>query len=225
MLTQPHPVIRILALIFMGAGLFQFSLTALILVFAALLSLTAVRGRQALQGLRKALKRIRWLLLSIVIIYLWVAPEPDSGGGILPAATDIVLAVKRAGILAVLVTAVELLRQTTPAEYTASAIAGLISPLKSVGIDTTRFATRMALTLEAVPATSDLVIKAAGKTTIKKRSLTGWAEAAARLIQDIEARGNRSSSVAQLPELGAPNALDWLILVVVALATFGLTRI
>jgi len=225
MLTKPHPAIRVLALIFLGAGLFQFSLTALIVVFAVLLGLTFARGRQALQGLRKALKRIRWLLLSIVIIYLWVAPQNAASGGILPAIPDIVLAVKRAGILAVLVAAVELLRQTTPAVYTASAIASLISPLKSLGVDTNRFATRMALTLEAVPATSDVVVKAAGKTTIKKRSLTGWAEAAASLIQEIEARGNPSSSSTQLPALGAPSALDWLVLVVVALATVVLTRI
>ena len=225
MLIQPHPVIRIQALVFLGAGLFQFSLTALIAIFAILLGLTAARGQQALQGLHKALRRIRWLLLSIVIIYLWVAPQPDSTGGLIPATRDIALALKRAGILAVLVTAVELLRQTTPAEYTASAIAMLISPLRSLGIDTTRFATRMALTLEAVPATSDVVIRAASKTTIKKRSLTGWAEAAARLIQDIETRGDGSTSAVHLPELGIPKALDWLILFAVALAVFGLTRL
>jgi energy-coupling factor transport system permease protein len=225
MLKRPHPVVRILALVILGAGLFQFSLTALIIVFATLLGLTAARGQQALRGLHKALRRIRWLLLSIVIIYLWVAPQPDSAGGLIPATGDIVLALKRAGILAVLVTAVELLRQTTPAGYTAAAVALLISPLRIVGIDTTRFATRMALTLEAVPATSEVVIKAAGETTIKKLSLTGWAEAAARLIQDIETRGDDSTSTVRLPALATPTALDWLILLAVALATFSLTRI
>jgi energy-coupling factor transport system permease protein len=170
---KPHPVIRILALVFLGAGLFQLGLKALSLVFALLLLMSAIRGREALLGLRKALKRIRWLLLSIVIIYLWVAPQTGTDSGFLPANADIVLALKRAGILAVLVAAVELLRQTTPAEYTASAIAMLISPLRMLGVDTTRFAKRMALTLEAVPATSELVVRAAGETTIKKGSLAG----------------------------------------------------
>ena len=222
---KPHPAIRILALVCLGAGLFQFSLTALLVVFVVLVGLTATRGGQALQGLRKALRRIRWLLLSIVIIYLWVAPQPGSSGGLIPATGDIVLALKKAGILAVLVAAVELLRQTTPARYTASAIAMLISPLRGLGIDTTRFATRMALTLEAVPATSELVIKAAGKTTIKKRNLTGWAEAAARLIRDIETSDDQGSPDVQLPALGIPKVSDWLILFAVAMAIFGLTRI
>lgn len=222
---KPHPVIRILALVFLGAGLFQLGLKALSLVFALLLLMSAIRGREALLGLRKALKRIRWLLLSIVIIYLWVAPQTGTDSGFLPANADIVLALKRAGILAVLVAAVELLRQTTPAEYTASAIAMLISPLRMLGVDTTRFAKRMALTLEAVPATSELVVRAAGETTIKKGSLAGWAEAAARLIGGIETRKDGQVTDIQLPELGAPLMLDWLLLAMIALSTFGLTRL
>jgi hypothetical protein len=214
---KPHPVIRILALVFLGAGLFQLGLKALSLVFALLLLMSAIRGREALLGLRKALKRIRWLLLSIVIM--------GTDSGFLPANADIVLALKRAGILAVLVAAVELLRQTTPAEYTASAIAMLISPLRMLGVDTTRFAKRMALTLEAVPATSELVVRAAGETTIKKGSLAGWAEAAARLIGDIETRKDGQVTDIQLPKLGAPLMLDWLLLAMIALSTLGLTRL
>lgn len=213
---------RVLALLFLGAGLFQFSLTALGLVWLFLIAATAYRGHEALSGLRRALRRIRWLLLSIALIYLWIAPEADTGGGWLPSMTDTLLALRRVGILVVLVTAVELLRQTTRAEYTAAAIAALISPLRWLGIETQRFARRMALTLEAVPVASEVVGRAAGDTTIKKRSLAGWGAAAARLIRDIETRGLAGTGGIQLPVLGYPRASDWLVLTLVVAASVAL---
>lgn len=219
-----HPAIRLLALITLGVFLFRYELPALALVFGLLVAATALGGREALEGLRRALKRIRWLLLSIVIIYLWVAPEPSSGGGAaLPSLGDLVLALRRAGVLVVLVAAVELLRQTTPVPRTAAAIAQVLTPLGWLGVDTRRFATRVALTLEAVPATAEVVGKAAGGVTIKKRQLAGWAEAAAALIHTIEDDAPRGSSSATLPTLGRPGVFDCLILIAVVAALFGLT--
>lgn len=223
---RPHPAIRVLAIAVLGASLFQFSLPALIAVLVALILLTAARGKAALDSLRRAVRRIRWLLLSIVVIYLWVAPEPAPGAGAwLPAAADFALALRRAGVLVVLVAAVELLRQTTHATETAAAIAMLISPLERLGVDTHRFARRMALTLEAVPATSELVSRAAGGATIKRRHLAGWADAAAGLIREIETETASVGDSAHLPALGAIGLEDWLTLALVVLAAAGLSVI
>jgi len=220
----PHPAVRLLSLVTLGACLFRYELGALTLVFGLLVGATAFGGRSALEGLRRALKRIRWLLLSIVIIYLWVAPEPSAGDSMaLPSLADLELALRRAGVLVILVAAVELLRQTTPAPRTAAALAQILTPLSWFGVDTQRFSRRVALTLEAVPATAEVVGRAVGGVTIRKRQLAGWAEAAAGLIGDIETEAPRGEGVAALPELGAPRAVDWLLLAAVAAVLYALT--
>jgi energy-coupling factor transporter transmembrane protein EcfT len=223
---DPHPAVRLLALVTLGACLFQYGLGALTLVFGLLVGATALGGKPALEGLRRALKRIRWLLLSIVVIYLLVAPEPSVGDSMaLPSLADLELALRRAGVLVVLVAAVELLRQTTPVPRTAAALAQILLPLSWLGVDTQRFSRRVALTLEAVPATAEVVGRAVGGVTIKKRQLAGWAEAAAGLISDIESEAPRGAGVASLPELGVPRASDWLLLAVVVAALYALTSL
>ena len=224
-LPDPHPAVRLLALIVLGVCLFRFSLPALAAAFGLRPAATPLSGgRDALRALRTALRRIRWLLLSSVIIYLWDAPEPTGGGWARPSAADIALALRRAGVLIVLVAAVELLRQTTPVPRTAAAIVQVLSPLAWAGVDTARFASRVALTLEAVPATAETVTRAAGGVTIKQRQLRGWAEAAAALIRDIEERAPREADPAALPALGAPAVVDWLLLAAVAAILVALSQ-
>lgn len=221
-----HPAMRLLALVVLGACLFRYQLPALAAVLAVLVAAIARGGRPALAGLGRALRRIRWLLLSIVVIYLWVAPEHSAAGGrALPSWTELDLALRRAGVLVVLVAAVELLRQSTPPARTAAAIAQVLTPLAWAGVDVQRFATRLALTLDAVPATADVVARAAGTVTIKQGHLRGWAEAAAALIRDIEETGAAGHAQAALPAIGRPRLRDWLLLMAVAVALTGLTQL
>ena len=74
-----HPALRLVLLIALGASLFAYSLTAQAAVLLLLLLFTARGGRAALAGTYKALRRIRWLLISIAVIYLLVAPAPTPG--------------------------------------------------------------------------------------------------------------------------------------------------
>jgi hypothetical protein len=220
----PHPAVRLLALIALGVFLFRYQVVALAVVFLLLAALIARGGSEALAGLGRALRRIRWLLVSIVVIYLWVAPEPSgTGSWAIPGWADIDLALRRAGVLVVLVAAVELLRQTTPAPRTAAAIAQILRPLTLVGLNVRRFAARVALTLEAVPATAEIVGRAAGETTIKKGQLRGWAETAAALILEIEQEAPSGPGDASLPELGPPALSDWCLLAGVVALLYALT--
>jgi hypothetical protein len=86
-LTGFHPAFRILLLLVLAGMLFRYSLPAMALLLAALLAGAAMAGGDTLRGILRSLRRIRWLLLSIVVIYLWVAPEPPTtaGPGICPA--------------------------------------------------------------------------------------------------------------------------------------------
>lgn len=218
-----HPAFRILLLVALAAMLFRYSLAALVVVEALLLAAAAAGGLDHLQGIRRSLRRIRWLLVSIAVIYLWVAPEPTAAGRAwyLPSQADLVLALRRAGVLVVLVTAVELLKRHTPAAVTAAGLVALLRPLAWLGMDTAGLARRIALTLDAVPATAERVAAAAARHRIR-RGLAGWGEAAATLIRDIEAGAAAAPARAELPDTGWPRPRDWLLLAAGVAVCIGL---
>lgn len=121
-----------------------------------------------------------------------------------------------------MVSAVELIRQSTPAPELASAVALCLTPLRWIGVDTGRFSRRVALTLEAVPRTADAVAEAAGEAGIRGRNLSGWSEVAAALVRDIEAGATHTPLQAELPRLPRPARTDWLVLAAVLAGVFGL---
>ncbi len=218
------PVFRLVALLALGAALFRYSLSAQLCLAAVLGILAASWESTSLAQAFRALRRIRWLLLSLAVIYLFVAPEPDPTArwGILPGWSDVELALRRAGVLVLLVCTVELIRQTTPAPELAAAVALCLSPLAWLGVDTERFSRRVALTLEAVPRTADAVAQAAGRAGIKGRDLSGWSVAAAELVREIETGATHTPPQADLPGLPRPKAAEWLALAVVLAGLFGL---
>lgn len=205
--TGFHPAFRILLLLVLAALLFRYSLAAVALTLLVLLLAAAAGGRDMLAGVLKAARRIRWLLLSIVVIYLWVAPEPGPGGSAwLPSWSELDLALRRSGVLLVLVVAVELLRRHTGAAHMAAGLVALLRPLQRLGLDVETFARRLALTLEAVPQTAERVAAAAAG---RRAGPGGWGEAAAVLVRDIEQDAVRLPESAALPALGPPRARDW----------------
>jgi energy-coupling factor transporter transmembrane protein EcfT len=208
-----HPAFRILLLLVLAGMLFRYSLPAMILVLGMLLILAGATGAGTLHGIFKALRRIRWLLLSIVIIYLWIAPEPGLAGRpwYLPSWSELDTALRRSGVLVVLVTAVELLRRGTAVPQMAAGLVMLLHPLARLGVDTGVFARRLALTLEAVPLTAERVAHAAATRQIR-RGVAGWGDAAALLVRDIESGAALAPRDASLPALRRPHGRDWVLL-------------
>lgn len=203
-----HPTFRILLLLTLAGMLFRYSLTAQVVVLALILAGAVRTG--ILPRVGRAVRRIRWLLLSIAVIYLWIAPEPGSGGFI-PAWPDVELALRRAGVLVVLVAAVELITAHTPAPLMAAGLMQLLRPVSAAGIDVSRLARRLGLTLEAVPATARMVAEVAGTKRIR-RGLAGWGEAAADLVERIEEGARAAPEEARLPDPGRAGGADWLVL-------------
>lgn len=208
-----HPAFRIVLLLVLAGMLFQYSLVAMGVVLAFLLVCAAAAGPDTFRGILLALRRIRWLLLSIVIIYLWVAPEAGIAGRpwYLPSWSELDIALRRSGVLVVLVVAVELLRHRTDAAKLASGLVTLLSPLAWLGVDTEVFARRLALTLEAVPRMAERVARAATAGRIR-RGMAGWGDAAAMLVRDIESGTVSPPRAAALPALYPPGGRDWLLL-------------
>lgn len=219
------PAFRLFALAALGVALFRYSLLGQVGVAMLLLGFAASRGRDSIGQIWRALKKIRWLLLSLVIVYLVFAPEPSASGGPLPGWNDLEQALRRAGVLILLVSAVDLMRQTTTAPLIASALSALLSPLSWVGMDTERFSRRLALTLDAVPRTAEAVSAAAGRAGIRGRDLGGWADAAAELIREIERGDTHTSDIAALPPNPKPAVTDWIVLAAVLAMILGLSLV
>jgi energy-coupling factor transporter transmembrane protein EcfT len=205
-----HPAFRILLLLVLASMLFRYSLAAMVLVLTVLLGMAVASGQGALEGILKALRRIRWLLLSIVVIYLWVAPEAGPAGRswYVPSWSELDLALRRAGVLVVLVSAVELLRRHTNPARMAAGLVGLLRPLAWLGVDTGTFARRLALTLDAVPLLAGRVARASASRRIR-RGVAGWGDAAAMLVREIESGAAVPLRDAALPSLPRPSPRDW----------------
>ena len=220
-----HPVFRLLGLMALAVFLFRYRLPALVLVEVLILGLAYARDPAAPGRILQSVRRLRWLLISIAVIYLWIAPEPVPGQpGWLPRWPDIAIALERAGVLVVLVSAVELLRQGTRPEEMAAALMVLLAPLGWIGVDVEGLSRRIALTLDTVPRTAELVGQAARSEEPAKR-LAGWAEAAARLVRRIEQEAAEAVAPAALPVLDRPGVRDWALLVPLVLFLAGLTRL
>jgi hypothetical protein len=210
-----HPAFRILLLFVLAAMLFRYSLVALGVVLAGILLAARALDDGALPGILRALRRIRWLLLSIVIIYLWIAPEAGAASRpwYAPSMLELDTALRRSGVLVVLVAAVELLRRATGASWMAAGLVFLLQPLRRLGFDIEVFARRLALTLEAVPATAERVAHAASRQR-DRRGLAGIGDAAADLLHEIERDAAAVPQSASLPTLARPAVRDWVVLAV-----------
>lgn len=213
----PHPLIRLLLLILLAAFLPALDLVERGLLFAMILLAGARSAKADWRRLLKAIHRLRWLLASIFIVHLGFAADRIAvfGGAIwLPAPAAVQLACGHAALLIVLLAGVELLRQTTPAEYVAAALVRLLEPLRAVGIDSRRFALRLALTMEVVPDCGRRLADYARHRRVGARGLRGWADAAAELVLATELRANsgKARDGAPLPALPRTTWNDWLAL-------------
>lgn len=213
----PHPLIRVLLLILLAASLPAFDLRVLLLLLVLLLLAGSRSDAADWRRMLAAPYRLRWLLLSILVLHLGFAADRVAafGGAIwLPAPAALQAAGEHALLLVVLLAGVELLRQSTPAAQVAAALVSLLEPIRLLGVDTRRFALRLALTLEAVPRTGRQLHGFTHDRKLRRRSLTAWAEAAAALVQatEREARIEAEQVMPALPALPGVRPSDWLAL-------------
>ena len=202
-----HPVIRLACLLVFAAFVPWLPPRSLLVFGALMVALTVWRpatARVAWQGLR----RMRWLLLSIAVLYLWFYPgEPlvPALAGLSPSREGAVVALHRAGVLAVMVwSAAFVLAATPPREVTAALRQLLAGPLRSAV--TLRFADRVGLLLAELPAIQQRV----GASL--RQGEGSFADRAARLVRGIEAQADDDRLQPEPPlDLGPVPALHGLL--------------
>ncbi|MGH8496954.1 MAG: hypothetical protein ACREVN_12555 [Gammaproteobacteria bacterium] len=219
----PHPLVRLLLLILLAALLPALELPALMIVLAAILAICLRSNAGDWRRLVNALYRLRWLLASILVVHLGFAGDGVAvldGSIWLPAPAAVRLACEHVALLVVLLAAVELMRQTTPAAEVAASLVRLLEPLRAAGADTRRFALRLALTMEAVPECGRLLSEYTRERRIHKRGLRAWADTAAELVRVTELRAAEGAcgGATELPVLQPAAVRDWLAFGVAATA-------
>ena len=174
--------VRILSLLIfvavMATGQLRVLLIGVALLIGAAIGVWQQHHGFDVHSLLRMMRRVRWLLLAILILYGWFTP----GTALIPAwapyspsLEGLQQGLLRAAVLLAIVAAVYLLITTTPR---GDLVAGLLwcgRPLRRLGVDDQRFAVRLVLALEAVPEVQTLARAALDKVprTMPRDCATG----------------------------------------------------
>jgi hypothetical protein len=179
-----------------------------------LLLLYALAGIPSPAILFLMIKRLRWLLLAILLVYGWWTPGesvwPDAGA-LSPSSEGLTLGLQRVMALVAIVAAVHLLLQSTSREQLLPAIMQLIRPVTSQQVRE-RIAVRVLLSIEAVAQVQTLVSEVLRKHPIKSWRISSLAGASRLLYRTVL---DRAAQAAIMPikvnELDPPPWWQWII--------------
>lgn len=148
-MKRPHPA----TLILLGlAVLLAASSRAGMLLFAACVALMLIALLAAGSHLSLLVRRSRWLLLTMLIMFGWLTPGTPLP--IIPGASEegLLLAAENLSRLMVAISVVALILKALPAAALVAGLRTLLLPLALLGVSRDRVAVRLALTLEEVEA-------------------------------------------------------------------------
>ncbi|OGT21974.1 MAG: hypothetical protein A2V90_06435 [Gammaproteobacteria bacterium RBG_16_57_12] len=210
-----HAVVRIVCFLILGVALSLGDALAhgLAAGLIALGYLMAGVGHLGNAGI--LLRRMRWLFLSLLIIYFWFTPGEyllPSWGQWSPTVAGIELGLLRMLSLVLLVFAVVLLLQATPREALLGAVVWLLTPLRVIGIAPERIAVRMLLSMEKVVEVQRLYHEQAMvQAPVTGNRLTRAGSRLLDLFEQVLARADREMPQAiTIPQQSAPAWGQWL---------------
>ncbi|MCW9024989.1 MAG: hypothetical protein OQK73_09950 [Gammaproteobacteria bacterium] len=208
-----HPVIRIINLLVFILCLSRAHAGQLLLGFLILLPHYFQRPTDVRLAM-KMVSRMRWFFLSILILYVWMAPAgqvPEiSLQTHIPA---LLMGLERVGALLLIIFAVTYIISSLSREQLLGAIYWLAAPLKLFKLKRETLALRMVLSLEAVQQL--LSEKKNSSTRIEAKSsalqkiktwLTNTADVYHRLVQHADNQSCKEYTFTQLP---LPKLYEW----------------
>ena len=211
-----HPVIRIASFVVLTAFL-ALGAPLSILIGAAVITLLYVRfDGGAWEKAWRMLRRMRWLFLSIAVIYLWLTPGAplipgaDSYAQWLPTVDGLWQGGLRIIALALMVAAASLLLHVTAREQMLAALRWLLAPLGMLGVPHERFAVRAALTLEAVTQVQGQVRGALAVVPATASPVTRIGALAGVMFGIVIQEAEQASCTAiEIPALRPPPLWQW----------------
>ena len=231
-----HPVIRIAIFIALAAALstgnpntLLLAATAVAVAYGVIANTPLVASTTPLISALNMLRRMRWLFLSLFIIYCWFTPGtplplnlPTSVLAWLPTLQGCAEAGIRIAALVTIVLAAHLLLHVTSREQLLGAIYWWLKPLSYVGIAHERLAIRMALVLETVPKVQPMIQQAlsdqcAADTPAPIFARTG--QVAAALYQNVLIHAEQQTChTIEIPAVTSPPVWQWLFPAGIAVA-------
>ncbi len=214
-----HPIIRILCLLLLAA-LTPWLPRAALLAAAVLLLGWGIARPETGRAMRRGVKRIRWLLLSLLVLYLWFSPGAPlfpALGAFSPTEAGTLQALRHAGVLLVMVFAAAAFLDGVPPRRLTGALRRMLAwPVQTAVA--MRFADRVGLLLAELPA-----VERRARAALKNGE-GGFAARAANLFSGIEADAARDIEPQPLPPLEAIPQWQWLLPAALMLAGLLLLR-
>lgn len=149
-----HPVIRVVCFLLFSIALARPNTEQLAFALVLIISLLFILPAEGMRQAFSMVKRLRWLLLSVLVIYGWFTPGPSFNlplpDYLQPSRPGIEAGLLRILTLVLILLAVGGLLVTTGRQQLIAALYWLLSPFRLLNRQPERFAVRLALTLEYV---------------------------------------------------------------------------
>jgi len=156
-----HPVIRIVSFLVLAAFVAFGGFYQILAGFAVVLSVLLFRRLQSLELSLRIIMRMRWLFLSILVIYFWFTPgKPilSIAQHAMPTIQGVQMGVMRVLSLILIILALNFFVSAITRNRLVEAIIWLLNPLSRIGFDCRGLAIRIALVLELVPRVQQIVL-------------------------------------------------------------------
>lgn len=211
-----HAVIKILSFLVFGAAVSTGNGQVLLAGILLVVPLYFMSEKKHYSGAILMVKRLKWLFVSILGVYLFFTPGQLIIPGVLwgPTFEGLFQGGLRITTLVLLVAAVNLLITGTEREEFLSAILWCLRPVSVFGLSHERLAVRIALTLETVAQTRNGLKKnsSTGVTDNDGSRLTAISRTASRLFESaITSAESVSLREITLPEETRPPVAQWFI--------------
>lgn len=212
-----HPVIRISIFLILAAYLSLGGLNELLVAGVILAVITTVSRARISPMAWPMLRRMRWLFLSLLVIYFWFTPGQPLLFPYGPSLEGIQTGLLRVTSLAMLVMAVSLLLCITSRAQLIAAIQWLALPLCWLGVEADRLAVRMALTLETVAYAQHMLRQRTPARANLAHPIAAIGAVAADLFHGVLARAEHAPCpLIEVPDYGHPPVCQWLYPVLLA---------
>lgn len=209
-----HPIINIISFLILTVALSLGGVAQLLLALLLVSAGYLLASQRNLPQLWTMLLRLRWLWLSLLVVYLWFTPGQalwQEWPAWSPTWEGLMQGLWRVWVLLLIAAAAHLLMQLYGPEEMVGAIHRLSLPLTWVGVSRDRFALRMMLVLEKISAVQPLQTLAREENSGARNPLVRISRAVAAMFQQaLERAESEPAREVELPCADAPPAWQWL---------------
>ena len=208
-----HPIIRIVLFFIAAAFLAAGRYPVMLLIAIGLLAIMARAPAATWRAPIALLRRLRWLLLSLLVVYGWFTPGaalwPALGAGA-PTIEGLSEGLQRASALLLIALAAQLLMGSIARPQLLAALYWLALPLRVLGLSRERLALRLVLTLDAVPHLA-AVLTPRLYEGLSGNVMTRFGQIAARAFQGaLDQADQQTDSAVDIATATRPPLYQWL---------------